>query len=70
MPDFAAIPGQLDQWSHAVSAWFRSSIEAQSQRLQGQRCQYYDELDPAAPQGPYLDQEIVWNAFPGNQFHR
>jgi hypothetical protein len=78
MTDFDHIPGQLDQWSHAVSAWFRSAIDAQEEALtiteggveKTQECQYFDQVDSKWPAGPYLDQDIVWNAFPGNQFHR
>jgi hypothetical protein len=40
MSDYDGIPGQLEQWSRAVSRWFDDAIEAQQPWLHGQRCQY------------------------------
>jgi hypothetical protein len=60
----------LDEWSHAVSVWFDEAIAKQAAALDGQFCQYYNQLKPDSPAGPTLRQEIVWNAFPGNQLRR
>ena len=60
----------LDEWSHAVSVWFDEAIAKQAAALDGQPCQYYNQLKPDPPAGPTLRQEIVWNAFPGNQLRR
>ncbi len=60
----------LDEWSHAVSVWFDEAIAKQAPVLDGQRCQFYNQLKPDPPAGPRLRQEIVWNAFPANQLRR
>jgi hypothetical protein len=71
LADFDGIEGQLEQWSKAVSSWFDESIAAQASVLDGQPCQYYNQLAPnPQPPGPVVEQEIVWNAFPGNQLRR
>jgi hypothetical protein len=72
LTDFYRIPGQLAQWSRAISGWFDESIAAQHAQLHGQPCQYYNQLD-IAPVGRTIEQEIVWNAFSGtlrNRFGR
>ena len=69
-PDFDGIPGQREQWSAAVSLWFDESIAAQSDALEGQPCQYYNQLAANPPAGPVFTQEIVWNAFPGTPRRR
>jgi hypothetical protein len=69
LADFDHIDGQLQQWSDAVSSWFDESIDKEAQDLEGQRCQYYNQLAPDPPAGPVIKQDIVWNAFPGNQLH-
>ena len=69
MKDFDDIPGQLEQWSNAVSGWTNESIKAElatyNQYLDttGQPCQYYNlvETDPGTP---VLKQDIFWNGFP------
>jgi hypothetical protein len=63
LPDFKPIPGQLDAWHHAVSAWFDASIKLTSKKAGGKSIQFYN---PATfdPGGVPVDQEIVWNAFP------
>jgi hypothetical protein len=64
LTDFDGIDGQREQWSRAVSNWFDSAAARQAEHLRGQRCQYFNQLtDP--PTGPALEQEIVWNGFPG-----
>jgi hypothetical protein len=65
LPDFDGVAHQREQWSAAVSRWFDESINAQSAVLDGQPCQYYNQLAPDPPRGPAFKQEIVWNAFPG-----
>jgi hypothetical protein len=67
LTDFDGIDGQLEQWSEAVSLWFDESITAQASVLDGQPCPYYNQLAQDPPAGPVVEQEIVWNAFPGNQ---
>src|SRR4051794_39075830 len=64
MSDFDAIPGQRRQWSDAVARWFGEAIARQADALDGQPCQFYDQLAPL-PSGPLVEQEITWNAFPG-----
>ncbi len=64
MTDFDGIPGQREQWSAAVSGWFDGVVAYETQVLNGQPCQYYNQLKHP-PTGLTLEQEIVWNAFPG-----
>jgi len=64
MTDFDHIPGKRAQWSRAVSGWFDECIATEAEDLQGQPCQYYNQLE-TPPNGTPLEQEIVWNAFPG-----
>jgi hypothetical protein len=68
MTDFEGIPGQLEQWSAAVSGWFDEVIAIERESLGKQPCQYYNQLleQPSEP----LEQEIVWNAFPGTLCRR
>src|SRR5690242_6053528 len=71
MTDFDSIPGQLEQWSKAVSGWIDESIQSELQLFQQQTdpkareniCQFFNpsETDPG---GTPIDQQIVWNAFP------
>jgi hypothetical protein len=49
--------------------WFDEAIAWQDATLDGQPCQP-KQLKPDPPAGPTLRQEIVWNAFPGNQLRR
>jgi hypothetical protein len=69
MTDFDRIPGQLAQWSRAVSGWFDECIAAEKYDLNGQSCQYYNQLR-THPSGPTVEQEIVWNALPGTLRNR
>jgi hypothetical protein len=69
MTDFDRIPGQRAQWSRAVSGWFDECAEAEKYDLDGQPCQYYNQLT-THPEGPALEQEIVWNAHPGTLRNR
>ena len=45
------------------SRWFAEAIARQADALDGQPCQYYDQLK-TRPAGPLIEQEITWNAFP------
>jgi hypothetical protein len=69
MTDFDGIPGQRAAWSRAVSGWFDECIAAEKYDLDGQPCQYYNQLI-TYPNGPVIEQEIVWNAFPGTLRNR
>jgi hypothetical protein len=69
MTDFERIPGQRAQWSRAVSGWFDECIAIEQATLQGQPCQYYNQLTTAAD-GPVLEQQIVWNALSGTLRNR
>lgn len=65
LDDFKQIPGQLQQWSDAVSGWFDSNIELiKKHYLAGGKPQYFNE-SKFEPPGPLLDQLIPWNALPG-----
>jgi hypothetical protein len=44
MTDFDRIPGQRAQWSMAVSGWFDECVGFELARLQGQPCQFYNQL--------------------------
>ena len=71
MDDFNGIKGQLEGWSAAVSGWFDEVIERESGELNGQPCQYYNQLKPPRQlKPPLLEQSIVWNAFPGTLLRR
>lgn len=71
LPDFQSIPGQLRQWSAAISGWIDESIQSEIDGFQAQtdpkaqenRCQFFNpsETDPG---GSPIQQAIVWNAFP------
>jgi hypothetical protein len=66
LTDFNAIPGQLDQWSAAVSGWFDEAISFEEANVlnPGEKCQYYNQLTTQVA-GPVYQQAIVWNALPG-----
>src|SRR5215472_8422995 len=69
LTDFDGIPGQRAQWSRAVSGWFDECVEAEKYSLDGQPCQYYNQLT-THPSGPAIEQEIVWKALPGTLRNR
>ena len=69
MTDFDRIPGQRAQWSRAVSGWFDECIAGEEATLQGQPCQYFNQIT-APPDGPILEQQIVWNALSGTLRNR
>jgi hypothetical protein len=69
MTDFDRIPGARAQWSRAVSGWFDECIATELAELQGQPCQYYNQLE-TPPVGTPLEQEIMWNALSGTLRNR
>src|ERR1700733_5501462 len=69
LTDFVRIPGQRAKRSRAVSGWFDECVAAEKYDLNGQPCQYYNQLR-THPSGPAVEQEIVWNALPGTLRNR
>jgi hypothetical protein len=69
LPDFNAIPGQLDAWNQAVSAWFDQIIANDQKALGGQALQYYNAAN-FDPGGIAVEQAITWNAFPKEALRR
>lgn len=76
LQDFAAIPGQLQQWSDAVAGWLTENIELAIQEqypagspAAGAPFPFYNQAVTTAPQ-PFIDQPIVWNGFPGTLRNR
>ncbi len=69
LPDFNSIPGQLEAWNTAVSAWFDQNIADDQASLGGTPLQYYNAaiFDPG---GIAVCQEITWNAFPKELLRR
>jgi hypothetical protein len=67
LPDFARVPGLLDQWSEAVSSWFDDSVKAEEDAFKKKhveaRVQYFNPVREN-PSGPTVEQAITWNAFP------
>lgn len=69
LKDFDGIPGQLDQWSAAVSGWFDENIAIAGEALEGQPVQFYNPTKTEAPGQP-IEQVIPWAAFPGTLRNR
>ena len=69
LPDFNAIPGQLDAWHRAVSAWFDQVIANDQSAFGASPLQYYNapNFDPG---GMAVEQAITWNAFPKEMLRR
>ena len=67
--DFDQIPGQLGQWSAAISGWIDENIEIAAAKQGSQAVPFYNASTSSVP-GPYLDQPIVWNGFPGTLRNR
>lgn len=63
LPDFNAIPGQLDAWSRAISAWFDQIISNDGAKFGGFPLQYYNGMN-FDPGGIAVEQAVTWNAFP------
>ena len=64
LPDFREIPGQLERWHKFISDWLDQAREKQSKELQDdEHVQFYN---PAKfdPEGPVVEQDIPWSAFP------
>ncbi|MFI0482946.1 hypothetical protein [Actinomadura sp. 9N215] len=68
MTDFDRIPNQREKWSDAVSGWFDEAIASELPKLDGQPCQYINQLK-TEPKNP-LSQDIVWTGFSGTLRNR
>ncbi|TFW31348.1 hypothetical protein [Massilia horti] len=76
LSDFNGIPGQLEAWHNAVSAWFDAVVKIElnkiaqgvDQPISETRTQYYNpsRFDP----GTLIEQSIPWNAFPKELLRR
>jgi hypothetical protein len=68
LPDFNAIPGQLEAWHRAMSAWFDAVVKIEEKATRSSP-QYYN---PAAfdPGGILIEQAVTWNAFPKEMLRR
>jgi hypothetical protein len=69
LPDFNAIPGQLEAWHDAVSHWFDGVIAADQERFGSTPLQYYNAVR-VDPGGVAVEQAITWNAFPKEMVRR
>src|SRR6266568_4362750 len=69
LSDFNSIPGQLDAWHSAVSAWFDQIISNDRAAFGGHPLQYFNAatFDPG---GVVVEQAITWNAFPKEMIRR
>src|SRR6266849_5848642 len=63
LPDFNTIPGQLEAWHRAVSAWFDAIIASDQSATGEAPLQYYNAAN-FDPGGITVEQAITWNAFP------
>ncbi len=68
MPDYNAIPGQLDAWHRAMSSWFDAVVAIEAAATSATR-RYYNEstFDPG---GIRVEQAVTWNAFPKELLRR
>lgn len=68
LSDFNTIPGQLEAWHRAMSAWFDAVIKIEQQVI-GVSPQYYNAaaFDPG---GVVVEQAVTWNAFPKELLRR
>jgi hypothetical protein len=70
LEDFAKIPGQLDQWSAAVSGWVDGNIKITKGSLaKGDEPQFYNATKTEVPE-PSIFQVVGWNALPGTLRNR
>jgi hypothetical protein len=69
LPDFDSIPGQLEAWHRAVSAWFDQNMK-DDQEVFGQDTLLYYNAANFDPGGIAVEQEITWNAFPKELLRR
>src|SRR5215813_4803292 len=69
LADFNSIPGQLEAWNRAVSAWFDQIIANDRAAFGGSPLQYYNAatFDPG---GVAVEQAVTWNAFPKELLRR
>jgi hypothetical protein len=69
LADFNGIPGQLEAWNRAVSAWFDQIIANDRAAFGGAPLQYYNAatFDPG---GVAVEQAVTWNAFPKELLRR
>lgn len=68
MTDFCGIPGQLEQWSRAMSGWMDESIASELETFRNggapdNKVQFFNPTE-TDPDGTAVFQEIVWNGFP------
>ncbi|MFO0820872.1 MAG: hypothetical protein U1A77_23190 [Pirellulales bacterium] len=68
MPDYQGIPGQLDAWHRAMSAWFDGVVKTEGEVV-GTSPQYFNaaSFDPG---GVRVEQAVTWNAFPKELLRR
>jgi hypothetical protein len=69
LPDFNSIPGQLEAWHRAVSAWFDENIK-DDQHIFGENTLLYYNAVNFDPGGIAVEQEVTWNAFPKELLRR
>lgn len=69
LPDFNTIPGQMEAWHRAVSAWFDQIIMNDQSRLGEGPLQYFNPAN-FDPGGALVEQAITWNAFPKEMLRR
>lgn len=69
LPDFNAIPGQLEAWHNAMSQWFDEIILLDQKRFGPDPLQYYNAAN-VDPGGAVIEQAISWNAFPKEMVRR
>jgi hypothetical protein len=68
LADFNSIPGQLEAWHRAMSAWFDAVVGIEQKTI-GATPQYYNAavFDPG---GVLVEQAVTWNAFPKELLRR
>ena len=68
LADFNSIPGQLEAWDRAMSAWFDAVVQIERKAI-GSAPQYYNAavFDPG---GVLVEQAVTWNAFPKELLRR
>jgi hypothetical protein len=68
LADFNSIPGQLEAWHHAMSAWFDAVVAGERAAI-GATPQYYNAA-AVDPGGVIVEQAVTWNAFPKELLRR
>jgi hypothetical protein len=69
LPDFDPIPGQMEAWHRAVSAWFDENIKDDEESFGKNTLLYYNAAN-FDPGGVPVEQEVTWNAFPKELLRR